>query len=229
MAAIDILTGFPGWSVDFDLQYSMTISGKTAIGKTQVVETGTPLWRTSYQSREMRANELSYWRAKLAKLRGGLITFQGRDTSRCYPISDPRGTIIDNYVKPTLILDFINNYSLVSPVASAGVRVVSISDNIIGLSGLPPGYTLSVGDLFSYVLPGGKTILAKIVTGGTSNGGGFVTVEIEPRPAYGAATGMLVLITRPWVEMMLVPGSLSTPADVKTGRGSVSFQAQEVR
>jgi len=84
----DLLADFPGWSTDFDLLWRQEQS-RQANGRTIVKDMGSPLWRATYQSRSLWANELDYWRARLAAMENGLKTFLGRPLSRCRPINHP--------------------------------------------------------------------------------------------------------------------------------------------
>lgn len=84
----DLLADFPGWSTEFDLLWRQEQS-RQANGRTIVKDMGSPLWRASYQSRNMKPNELDYWRARLAAMENGLKTFLGRPLSRCRPINHP--------------------------------------------------------------------------------------------------------------------------------------------
>lgn len=53
--------------------------------------------------------------------------------------------------------------------------------------------------------------------------------EVRPHIWPGVATGAAVSISRPACIMAIVPGSISSTADMATGRGVVSFQAIEAR
>lgn len=89
----DLLAGFPGWATEFDLLWRQEQS-RQANGRTIVKDMGSPLWRAVYQSRQMRANELDYWRARLAAMENGLKTFYGRNLARCRPIAHPGSSVL---------------------------------------------------------------------------------------------------------------------------------------
>lgn len=84
------MDNFPGWTTRFELMYRQEQSVH-ASGRVRVKDFGTPIWRASYQSRLMRPNELDEWRARLAALENGLLTFQAWPMSRCWPIAHPNG------------------------------------------------------------------------------------------------------------------------------------------
>lgn len=89
----DLLADFPGWSTDFDLLWRQEQS-RQANGRTIVKDMGSPLWRATYQSRQMRANELDKWRARLAAMENGLKTFKGYPLARCRPIAHPGSSVL---------------------------------------------------------------------------------------------------------------------------------------
>lgn len=195
----DILADFPGWSVDFDLNYRQETS-TTAGGQVFVKDIGSPLWSATYQSRTMRPNELDAWRAKLKALEGGLKQFLGRPTSRCYPIQYPNGTGIGN-------------------VSAITVSSISTDRNSVTLSNIPAGYKASVGD---YIRIGANNLHQIVnVTG--------ATVEVRPHLWPVSAVGNTVSLVKPYCFMMVVPKSIATTADATTGRGSITFQAYESR
>lgn len=84
------MDNFPGWTVRFELMYRQEQSVH-ASGRVRVKDFGTPLWRASYQSRPLRPNLLDEWRARLAALENGLLTFQAWPMSRCWPQAHPYG------------------------------------------------------------------------------------------------------------------------------------------
>ncbi len=195
----DILTDFPGWSVEFDLAYRQETS-RTSIGQTFVKDLGSPLWTASYQSRVMRPNELDAWRARLKALEGGLKQFRGMPTSRCYPIAYPNGTGMGD-------------------VSAVTVGSIGTNRNTIGLSGLPGGYIASVGDYLQIR----TNDLHQIVNVSGSE------IEVRPHLWPTTAIGDAVTLVKPSCLMTIVPGSINTTADLSTGRGVITFQGFESR
>jgi len=172
---------------------------RTAGGRTIVKDFGAPLWRLAAVSRLLSANELDHWRARLDALENGLQTFLGYSTARCRPIRHPGAAALP-----------------------AGT-VVSINANgkALAASGLG-AITLSVGDMIQI----GAADLHRVVA---TAGAPAVEFEVRPHLWPGATVGDAVSIARPACLMAIVPGSVATTADPKTGRGSVAFQAMEAR
>lgn len=196
---LDLLASFPGWTTEFELAYRQEQS-RQANGRTIVKDMGSPLWRAAYQSRSLSPNELDQWRARLASLENGLQTFKGYALSRCRPIAHP-----GNAALPSGTVSAIN-------ANRKAIRVASLT-----------GITLSVGDMLRV----GTADLHQVMESAT----GTPTNEFEIRPHLwpGAATSDAVSIEKPYCIMSIVPGSVSTTADMATGRGAVSFQAIEAR
>lgn len=199
---LDLLDDFPGWSTDFSLLWRQEQSVH-ASGRIRVKDFGTPIWRATYQSKTLSPNNLDIWRAKLDSLENGLKTFKAYSTSRCRPIRYP-GT---------------------SVIANATVNSIDSNRKKLSLENLAPNFELSVGDLLRI-----NTTLHRVMENITSNGSG-ITLEFEIRPHLGVSVeeGDVVILQKPFVEMTIVPDSISTQSDLRTGRGSVSFQAIEAR
>lgn len=172
---------------------------RTAGGTTIGKDFGTPLWKVSVSTRSLKPNELDAWRAKLKALEGSLQQFMGRPFSRCYPIAYPNGTGMGDV---------------------SNVKIASINENnkAYRLSGLPAGYKNSVGD---YQQIGNKLYQVVDVDG--------QDVEVRPHLAPGTAVGNVVTLIKPSVPMIIMPGTLTSPAELSTGRGTISFQAIESR
>ncbi|MBO9100003.1 MULTISPECIES: hypothetical protein [unclassified Rhizobium] len=203
----DLLSAFPGWSTEFDLAYRQEQS-RTAGGRTIVKDLGSPLWQATWQSRNLRVNELDAWRARLKALENGLQTFRAWPTSRAYPIAYPNGSW------PT------------GAAFSGQARINSLSSKAVSLKGLPAGYRVSVGDYMQI----GTTDLHQVVEDAVANAGG-VTGSFEVRSFLwpAAVVNAIVSLTKPSCIMGIVPGTISSTADIQTGRGVITFQAFEAR
>ncbi|TKT78428.1 hypothetical protein [Aquamicrobium sp. LC103] len=203
---LDFLDLFSGWSTEFDPLHRQEQS-RQANGRTLVKDLGSPLWRTTFQSRSMAPNELDGWRARLSTLEDGLQEFRAWPKSRCYPIAYPRGIGMGT-------------------VAGAQVDTINANRKAIGISGLSAGYRLSVGDYLRI----GTADLHRVVEARVANASGVATqFEVRPHLWPLAAVGQPVSLVKPYCLMTAVPGSITTTADAATGRGVISFQAIESR
>lgn len=204
---MDLLVDFPGWSTQFELFWRQEQS-RTANGRTIVKDFGTPLWRATYQTRQLKPNALDYWKARLNALENGLQTFYGRPISRCSPIDDPRSV----------------------KLGSAVLEVDAIAGNRkeLSISGFPSGYKLSAGDCFTIEGSVSPT-LYQCVSAATANANGLVSsLEVRPHIAPDISAAATVHLQKPYCIMALVPGSISASSGIDA-RGSISFQAIEVR
>lgn len=119
----DLLDNFPGWSTQFELLWRQEQS-RQANGRTIVKDFGSPLWIATYQTRQLKPNEMDMWRARLDAMENGLQTFYGRPLSRCKPIKHPGST----------------------PIPNGTVALISADRKEVTLSGFP-GISYSVGDM----------------------------------------------------------------------------------
>lgn len=219
------MENFPGWTVAFELLYRQEQS-RHASGRTRVKDFGTPIWTATYQSRQMRPNEVDEWRARLNKLQNGLETFKAWPTSRCWPQLNPNGEAAtpDDWVLAGTGWDDGGVWYTGLPWATGQVsdgEIASIGvDNkslTITWDDTPP--TLSVGD---YIEINGARLhqITDIASG--------PVYTVAPHLSVGALVGQSVNIHKPGVLMVLVPGSVSTQTGLN-GRGTVSFRAVEAR
>lgn len=213
---LDILDGFPGWSIEFDLLWRQEQS-RQANGRTIVKDLGSPLWRATYQSRSLSINDLDDWRARLASLENGLQTFKGYPLSRCFPILYPNGSW------PTG-----GSFDGVS----AAIASIGAGNKSLTVDQLPAAYQLSRGDFISVAYGSDPTQygLHQVMEAAAADGSG-ISAEFEVRPHLwpGMAIDDVVSVKRPFCIMAIVPGSVSSQADLQSGRGVVSWQAVEVR
>lgn len=204
---VDFLSDFPGWSTEFDLLYRQEQS-RSANGKTYAKDLGSPLWKATYQSRTLWPNELDHWRARLKALENGLQTFKAWSISRTYPIAYPRG-------------------SWPTGAAFPGSGLVnSITGNSLSLKSLPPGYVVSVGDFVQV----GTSDLYQALETATANGSGITgAFEVRTYVWPTSLVNAVAKLVKPSCIMTLVPDSLSSPATLSDGRGTITFQAIEAR
>lgn len=201
----NLLDGLSGWSTDFDLFFRQELS-RTAGGMTIAKDFGTPLWKASFQSTVLHVNELDMWRARLKALDGSVQPFWGRPMSRCYPIAYPNGSGLGD-------------------VTSVTIDSLGSDNKSIVLKGLPIWHTVTLGDYIQI----DKKLYHVMETVVANTSGKTTTFEVRPHLAPGTTVGNSVVLVRPSVPMIIIPGTLSTVSDASTGRGSVTFQAIETR
>ena len=206
----DLLDDFPGWANEFGLLRREEQS-RTAGGVTIVKDMGEPLWQAAYATTVLTPNELDYWRARLDVLDGGQQQFKAYPLSRCFPIKYPNGSW------PTGS-GFSGDSATISARWNSGKELT--------ISGLPAGYIVSRGDFLRI----GSRNLHRVVNREVADGSG-VAAGVEVRPHFWPETepGDALSVRKPYCLMTIVPGSISTAADLATGKGAISFRAIEAR
>lgn len=216
---------FPGWTVSFEPLFRQEQSHH-ASGRVRVKDFGTPIWQATYQSRQMRPNELDQWRARLARLGNGLETFKAWPTSRCWPILHPNGQTqsFPNWVLNTGFWRDSGVWLTGAPwntgaISNGTVATIGANRKTLTIAWTGNTTVLSVGD---YIEINGRW-LHQIVD---RQPGGIN--EVVPHLSVGALVGQTVNIHKPGVNMTIVPGSVNTQTGLN-GRGTVSFRAIEAR
>jgi len=202
---LDLLADFPGWSTKFEPLYRQEQS-RTSGGVTYIKDLGSPLWSAAYQSRQLKPNELDAWRARIEALEGGLQYFRGYALSRTRPIAYPSGKAM--------------------PESGVALSAIGGDNKSVTISGLGAGYVVSLGDMIQISGSGLYRVVEPVVANAAGIAGPF---EVRPHLWPGTAAGAAITLIRPSCTMMIVPGSISSEADASSGRGSLSFQAIEVR
>jgi hypothetical protein len=154
------MENFPGWTVSFELLFRQEQS-RHASGRTRVKDFGTPIWTATYQSRQMRPNELDQWRARLSALGNGLGTFRAWPLSRCYPIAHPNspglsagevGTVGSNNMSLSILWDD-------DPVTlSVGDYIEINSNRLHQITNVATGPIYSVAPHFSVGILAGQSV-----------------------------------------------------------------------
>ncbi|NVP54455.1 hypothetical protein [Mycoplana rhizolycopersici] len=206
----DLLADFPGWATEFQLLRREEQS-RAAGGVTVVKDLGAPLWQAAYATTTLSPNDLDYWRARLDVLDGGQQQFLAYPLSRCFPIAYPNGSW------PT-------GSAFSGHTATLSARWASNKE--LTVSDLPAGYVVSRGDFLRIGSRNLHRVVNRVVASGAGVAGG---VEVRPHFWPETAVGDAVSVHKPFCLMTIVPGSISTPADLVTGRGAISFRAIEAR
>lgn len=213
------MDNWPGWTTRFELMYRQEQSVH-ASGRVRVKDFGTPIWRAGYQSKLLRPNQVDEWRARLAALENGLLTYQAWPMSRCWPINYPNGSSIP---PSDWVLDddtwgpgglWLTGLPWVLSLPTTTTVASTADGNKVTLT---TPLDLTIGD---YLQIGAR--LHQIVAAS----GGIYTVA--PHLSVGVLNGDTVTLYRPSVAMALVPGSVQSTTSLN-GRAVLSFEAMEAR
>lgn len=202
----DILAGFPGTTLRFELQYLQEMSPLRG-GCQVVADLGPALWVMDVKSKVMRPSELKAWKARLAALENGGQQLIGHDMTACFPIAYPNG-------------------SWPTGVAFDGVATLETVTNnkTVTLSGLPEGFKVSTGDYISFGYGSARALHQAMEDAVADEFGVSSAFEVRPYIRPGYVLDVDVALTRPHAVMLIVPGSVSQPSQ-DNARGTVSFSA----
>ncbi len=187
----------------FPLKMRQSLS-RTAAGSLRGVDRGVPIWTASYSTATIGLDDCVEFESRLRELDGVIDTFIGFDTRRHLPRLYPSAAFSDT-----------------STINSLGVNGKSLS-----LAGLPPNFTLSIGDYLS-VSVSGVPLLYSAISAVTANASG-VTAEFKIAPHYdpGITIGAVVTLKNPGCLMRLEPDSVQFN-DAGRALGSITFAASQ--
>ncbi len=174
---------------------------RTKGGTILTSDLGDQLWSGKIDLSVMTHDEVSAVRPLINMLRRGGTSFLVSDLTRPWPRFDADGLIIAAWA------------------GSPQLASVGSSGREVSLTGLPPNYVLSRGDLISWTYGSSPLRYALHELVGTvqaSSAGTTDLVEVNPPVRPGAAAGDPVKLRWPVCKARLVPGQNSTGASERT-------------
>ncbi|MGR4892288.1 hypothetical protein ACIPPQ_14770 [Sphingopyxis sp. LARHCG72] len=202
-----------------------------ASGRQGGVQAGWPLWLATFELEKVDRDSADMWRGFIARLRGRQRLFLASDPTRLYPKAAPRG--FAGMVRA--------GGGAFNGSAIAWAQNVDADGNAdIGLTGLPEGLALSVGDFigFKWDATGaaagtyGRRTMARVVIPGVVSNAGAVTVGIEPPlDMLVVPAGAIAHLDRPACLMRQIPDR-SSIGSIGTGgalSGAVLVAGQDLR
>ena len=206
----DILADWPGWQTSFALVERGDIS-RQKNGVTRTKLGVMPLWSMSVVSINLNPNRLDALKGMVEGLAGLQTLILGYSLSRCYPIAYPNGSW------PT---------GGAFSGTTAGLNFIGTDNRSVRVSGLPAAFSMEPGDMIQIAAGNLHRVREAALA---SSAGLTPAFEVHPPLWPGTVTGQAVSVRKPHCLMRIVPGSVSAPADPRTGRGTVSFDAMEAR
>lgn len=206
LALADFFDLLPVSKLTLDLPETLDVQ-RTAGGELLAADLGAALWSGKIDLAVMTHEEAAAVRPLINVLRRAGTSFLVSDLTRPWPRHDPDGMVIGAW--------------------SGSPQLASIggSGREISLSGLPPHYPLSRGDLISWTYGSGplRYALHELVGSVQADATGVTgLVEINPPVRPGAAAGDPVTLRYPRCKARLVPGQNSTGTSehtITTGAG----------
>jgi hypothetical protein len=108
------------------------------------------------------------------------------------------------------------------------INAIGVNNRSLRFSGLPAGYRLSRGDLFSYSFSGRQT-LARLAEDATATGAGITPfVEVSYPLRTGTGIGQVIRFVKPFARMQFLPGSIDYGAGeivVTTGMSLTAIES----
>lgn len=170
----------------FELQ-RVDFASPEASGRLGGVQAGFPLWSGVWTLGRMPLSYSDGWRAWFAGIRGATRRFIGFDLGRLYPVTYPSG-----FAGMTRA----GGGSFDGTATSWSETITTDGDSQVTLHGLPAGFVLGQGDYVGFHWAATETAVAgliwhapvRVITGGTADGSGNLTVTSEP-PIPSAVPG----------------------------------------
>lgn len=192
-----------------------------AKGRQGAMQAGETLWSGQWTLGTLQPRSADEWRAFISTLRGPRRLFYGRDYTRCVPLKHP---------------DFAALLRAAGGAfdGSATTWDVNAEGDVVELTGLPAGFTLSIGDYvgFRWTTDGEqRRDLARCVEAATSDVSGVLEVTVEKPLASvaTAATGVTAYINHPTCLMRAVPSGTNISAmDHRRAIGATLTGIQEL-
>jgi hypothetical protein len=180
---------------------------RTAGGRTQARDLGSPLWQASFTTAPARHSDAAAIEAALISLNGLVGSFLAYDKRRPYPVKHADGNFAD------------------TAVISA---VTAFDAFFLRLGGLASGFTLSPGDYLAFEYGSTPSRALHIVTvGGTAGAAGTIDLEVFPPLRAGATANTPVTLKKASCEMIL-NAAITAPTITSMVASSVSFTAIQI-
>lgn len=198
-----IMTAIPWASVKFGPSSGQELS-RQGDGTILAKNLRDPLWMAELTSVQMDLDAFNDAVALIEALDGSIGTFYVWNAARAYPRLDPTGAILG--------------------AASVTIDALETSPFNLTLTGLPPLYDLSRGDMLSFDFGNDPVhrALHRIVTGGEADTSGDVDLTVFPQLRIGVTTALPVTLKKAAMEARLIPGSFEAEAGADGGRVRLS-------
>lgn len=171
---------------------------------------GSRLWSGEIALIPLKHQELAKAEARIELVLEPGASFLVYDKRCTWPYADPTGSIL-GAATPTLGAVDPNNVD-------------------VTIAGLPVGYALTRGDMFSfsYLSSPTRRALHRIITTATADGSGNAVVQVTPAIRSGYALAAAVNFNKPVCKAKIIPGSYK-PSSGSPGRlsGGVTFQFRQ--
>lgn len=160
-------------------------------GRILAAEMAPPLWSAEVTLCDMPNGEAKQVTARIRALHGSMTAFMLCDPASEYPQYDPDGSILG--------------------AAAVTVSAINLNARQISLAGLPSGYRITTGDKLQIPYAQGsierQAFLEASETMTATGGGTISSLGVFPHVPPGVAEGNAVILARPALRCIIVPGS----------------------
>lgn len=165
------------------------------------------LWEAKCETAPMALADADQLEARFELLNGSANTFLLYNPRRMYPQADLDGSTLG--------------------ASTVTISAIGTDRNTVTLAGLPAGYVITLGDMFSVVYSTSRRALIRFAASATASGAGALgPVEVRPLLRSGITTTLEIDLTKPCCKVKLVPGSFA-PQMVGTHEAVISFTARQ--
>lgn len=191
---------FPGAGAamqEFELQ-RVDYGAPEAGGRVGGVQAGQPLWRAVWTIGKIGAERSDAWRAWLARMRGAVRRFYGADLGRPYPKAH-----IGGFGGMTRA----GGGAFDGSATDWSETINADDESELALEGLPAGLILSLGDYVGFqweTESEDRRALVRVVIGGEADGGGDLTVSVEPPVPSTVPAGATAHLDQPRCIMVMI-------------------------
>lgn len=193
----------PAAEVAFHLP-DVGMQNRTAKGEQLTADIGERLWQGRITLGKLTRAEAGRPETLIDQLRQGGRSFQIYDLYRPNPTLDPTGSIL----------------------GAAAVTILALGGDAreLSLTGLPVGYTLSVGDMLSFAYGSLQALHRVVTTTVVANGAGQTALfEVQPAIRPGASAGAAVSLNKAWCKAVPVYGSIEEALRRRTITEGMAF------
>ncbi|WP_309086382.1 hypothetical protein [Chelativorans sp.] len=179
-------------------------------GDVIAAELAPPRWSGDVSIAPMYNDDAASVQALIESLDGAINSFYLYAPQKAFPMADPDGTLLGS-ATPTIGSLGANNKSLT-------------------VSGLPAGYVLTRGDLFSFdygtnpVRRGFHRVAETVMA---SAGGVTPSFEVRPHFRPGVTTGRPITLIKPAAKVFIMPGSFNPGTASGPITSGMSFQVMQ--
>lgn len=193
-------------SVTWTPRYQQEFSGLGS-GEILTADLGPMLWDARIETAPMTIAAAEQMRARFELLDGATRSFLLFNPLMKYPQADPTGSILG--------------------ASTVTITAIGADRNTVTLGGLPAGYDITIGDMFSVIHSTSRYALIRFAETMSADGTGALgPIEVRPYLRSGITTTLEVTLKKPVAKVKLLPEPPSVEM-ISTKHAVLSFSARQ--